>query len=64
MSASVLHTGFISVAATNFSRVRVSHSNLEEDPDGVKDVFKQYLSNIVSNLAQRRDQEELSIVNN
>jgi len=50
--------------STTFSRIRVSHSNLEEDPDGIKEAFKQYLSNIVANLAQRRDQEELSIVNN
>lgn len=56
--------GLFSILAATFSRIRVSHSNLEEDPDAVKDVFRQYLSNIVANLAQRRDQEELSIVNN
>ncbi|XP_065055513.1 intraflagellar transport protein 22 homolog [Rhopilema esculentum] len=50
--------------SSNFSRIRVSHTNLEDDPDGIKEVFRQYLENIVSNLADRRDQEELSIVNN
>ena len=53
-----------SFLASNFSRIRVSHTNLEDDPDGIKEVFRQYLENIVSNLADRRDQEELSIVNN
>ena len=52
------------LSASTFSRIRVSHTNLEEDPEGIKEVLKQFLGNIVSNLADRRDQEELSIVNN
>eukprot|EP00794_Sanderia_malayensis_P013823 gene13823-15268_t len=47
-----------------FSRMKVVDTNLEEDPDSVKEEFKHFLGDVLSNLADRRDQEELSIVNN
>ena len=55
---------FLFFEAATFSRIKVVHTNLDEDPDEIKESFRQFLGNIVSNLADRRDQEELSIVNN
>ncbi len=52
------------IAASSFSRIKIVQTNLDDDPDSIKEEFKHFLGNVLSNLADRRDQEELSIVNN
>ncbi len=54
---------FSHLVATAFSRIKVIDTNLDEDPDSVKEEFKRFLGSVLSNLTDRRDQEELSIVN-
>ena len=49
--------------ANTFSRIKQFQTNLDDDPEGVKDAFRSFLSGVVTNLADKRDQEELSIVN-
>ncbi|XP_031559971.1 intraflagellar transport protein 22 homolog isoform X2 [Actinia tenebrosa] len=40
------------------------HTNLDEDPDAVREEFKNFLAHVISNWTDKRDQEELSIMNN
>lgn len=40
------------------------HTNLDEDPDAVREEFKNFLAQVISNWTDKRDQEELSIMNN
>jgi len=46
----------------SLARINAINTNLEEDPDFVRDEFKKYLTNVVTHLNERRDQEELSII--
>ncbi|XP_028513044.1 intraflagellar transport protein 22 homolog isoform X3 [Exaiptasia diaphana] len=46
------------------SKVPCVHTNLDEDPDSVREEFKNFLGQVLSNLTDKRDQEELSIMNN
>ena len=44
------------------SPIQLLNSNIEEDPDTIRDVFKKFLTNVVVHINDRRDQEELSII--
>ena len=43
-------------------RVSVANTNFEEDPDGIRNAFKRFLSCVLSHVNDSRDQEELSII--
>lgn len=43
--------------------VECFHTNLEEDPEGVKDIFLNFLTNICSGFKETQDQVEQVIVN-
>ncbi|XP_032236763.1 intraflagellar transport protein 22 homolog isoform X2 [Nematostella vectensis] len=47
----------------SLSKVTCVHTNLDEDPDSVREDFKNFLAKVLSNLTDKRDQEELSIMN-
>jgi hypothetical protein len=38
-------------------------TNLEEDPDAVKDMFLKFLTNICSSFKETQDEEEQVIIN-
>ncbi|XP_064620707.1 intraflagellar transport protein 22 homolog [Lineus longissimus] len=46
-----------------FSRIPVVQSNLEEDPEGLHLEFRNFLSTLLSAMSDKREQEELSIMN-
>lgn len=48
--------------ASHLNRLPLSHSNLEEDPEGVRQGFRRYLENIVQTLSESREREEMSII--
>ncbi|XP_062887312.1 intraflagellar transport protein 22 homolog isoform X3 [Mobula hypostoma] len=48
--------------AQQLSKLRLIHSNLEEDPEQVRTAFRQYLGTVVSSLSESRDKEEMSII--
>ncbi|KAL0993774.1 hypothetical protein UPYG_G00113780 [Umbra pygmaea] len=48
--------------ASHLSRLSLIHSNLEEDPEAVRQEFRRYLENVVQTLSENREQEEMSIL--
>jgi len=50
-------------AATCFSNMPVIHTNIEEDGDAVRTEFSQFLAKLSVAMSDKRDQEELSIMN-
>lgn len=44
--------------------VQCLDTNLEQDPDGVKDIFSKFLTNICNGFKDTQDKEEQVIVNN
>ncbi|XP_024250577.1 intraflagellar transport protein 22 homolog isoform X1 [Oncorhynchus tshawytscha] len=48
--------------ASHLNRLPLSHSNLEEDPEDVRQGFRRYLENIVQTLSESREREEMSII--
>lgn len=54
---SILHT------ASVLSRVTCVQTNLDEEPEAVRDEFHNFLAKVISNWTDKRDQEELSIMN-
>lgn len=49
-------------AASYLSKLQLIHSNLEEEPELVRQGFIRYLGNVVKALSERREQEEMSII--
>ncbi|XP_077995703.1 intraflagellar transport protein 22 homolog [Glandiceps talaboti] len=49
--------------SSSMSKVMHVHSNLEDDADGVRRDFGNYLSKLFTQLSDKREQEELSIIN-
>ncbi|XP_022793043.1 intraflagellar transport protein 22 homolog isoform X4 [Stylophora pistillata] len=45
------------------SRVKCIQTNLDEEPETVRDEFHNFLAKVISNWTDKRDQEELSIMN-
>ncbi|XP_078361898.1 intraflagellar transport protein 22 homolog isoform X2 [Oculina patagonica] len=45
------------------SRVTCVQTNLDEEPEAVRDEFHNFLAKVISNWTDKRDQEELSIMN-
>lgn len=53
---------FLSDAASHMSRMPLFHSNLEEEPEDVRQAFCKYLGNVVKTMSESREQEEMSII--
>ena len=49
--------------ASSLSRVACVQTNLDEEPEAVRDEFHNFLAKVISNWTDKRDQEELSIMN-
>lgn len=49
--------------ASSLSRVTCVQTNLDEEPEAVRDEFHNFLAKVISNWTDKRDQEELSIMN-
>ncbi|KAB5522471.1 hypothetical protein PHYPO_G00159890 [Pangasianodon hypophthalmus] len=48
--------------APQLNKLPLFHSNLEEDPEGVRQEFRTYLGNVVQSLSESREREEMSII--
>ncbi|KAM9441246.1 intraflagellar transport protein 22 homolog isoform 1-T1 [Clarias gariepinus] len=48
--------------APQFNKLHLIHSNLEEDPEGVRQEFHTYLGNVVQSVSESREREEMSII--
>nr|ACO09946.1 Rab-like protein 5 [Osmerus mordax] len=48
--------------ASNLNRITLIHSNLEEEPEDVRQGFRKYLEDVVHTLSESREQEEMSII--
>lgn len=49
-------------AVSQLSKLPLIHSNLEEDPEEVRQEFHRYLGSIVKTLSESREREEMSII--
>ncbi|MGH0176336.1 UNVERIFIED_CONTAM: hypothetical protein FKN15_072443 [Acipenser sinensis] len=49
--------------APQLSKLNLIHSNLEEDPEEVRQEFRRYLGSVVKSLSESREREEMSIIN-
>ncbi|XP_047446226.1 intraflagellar transport protein 22 homolog [Mugil cephalus] len=48
--------------ASQLSRLLLIHSNLEEEPEDVRQAFHRYLGNVVNTMSESREREEMSII--
>ncbi|XP_076867913.1 intraflagellar transport protein 22 homolog isoform X1 [Brachyhypopomus gauderio] len=48
--------------APQLNKLPLIHSNLEEDPEGVRQSFRKYLGNIAQTLSESQEREEMSII--
>ncbi|XP_027717920.1 intraflagellar transport protein 22 homolog isoform X2 [Vombatus ursinus] len=53
--------GNLSLAAP-LNKLKLVHSNLEEEPEEIRMEFIKYLKSIVSSVSESRDREEMSII--
>lgn len=44
------------------NKLKLVHSNLEEDPEEVRVEFIKYLKSIISSMSESRDREEMLII--
>lgn len=44
------------------NKLRLVHSNLEDDPEEIRLEFIKYLKSVVSSVSESRDREEMSIM--
>lgn len=49
-------------AAPQLNKLPLIQSNLEEDPEGVRQAFHTYLGHVVQSLSESREREEMSII--
>lgn len=49
-------------AASQLNKLPLIHSNLEEDPEAVRQEFGTYLGSVVQSLLENREREEMSII--
>lgn len=56
------HTESVVFVGGSLGRIQVTNTNLEEDPDAVRSSFQSFLTQVISHVNDRRDQEELSII--
>uniref|UniRef100_A0AAQ5ZHW1 Intraflagellar transport protein 22 homolog n=1 Tax=Amphiprion ocellaris TaxID=80972 RepID=A0AAQ5ZHW1_AMPOC len=48
--------------ASHLSRLPLTHSNLEDEPEDVRQAFCRYLGNVVNTMSESREREEMSII--
>ncbi|XP_043855253.1 intraflagellar transport protein 22 homolog isoform X3 [Dromiciops gliroides] len=48
--------------AAPLNKLKLIHSNLEEEPEEIRMEFIKYLKSIVSSVSESRDREEMSII--
>uniref|UniRef100_A0A3B5B3J2 Intraflagellar transport 22 n=1 Tax=Stegastes partitus TaxID=144197 RepID=A0A3B5B3J2_9TELE len=48
--------------ASHLSRLPLIHSNLEDEPEDVRQAFCRYLGNVVNTMSESREREEMSII--
>ncbi|XP_048873617.1 intraflagellar transport protein 22 homolog isoform X1 [Brienomyrus brachyistius] len=48
--------------ASQLSKLSIIHSNLEEDPEQMRQAFRRYLGSIVRMMSESREREEMSII--
>ncbi|XP_066551859.1 intraflagellar transport protein 22 homolog [Amia ocellicauda] len=48
--------------ASQLSKLTLVHSNLEEDPEALRQEFRQYLGSVAKTLSESREREEMSII--
>ncbi|XP_050410359.2 intraflagellar transport protein 22 homolog isoform X3 [Patella vulgata] len=48
---------------SSFSRITTVQTNLDEDGEAVRDAFNKFLATLVTALSDKREEEELSIIN-
>ena len=53
---------FLNFVASSMSRVTCIHTNLDDDGDTCRDEFQNYLSNLLNVMSEKREREELSII--
>lgn len=58
---SKMHVVFLAVAP-HLSKLQLSHSNLEEDPEDVRQEFRRFLGSVVKTMSEKREHEEMSII--
>lgn len=44
------------------NKLKLVHSNLEDDPEEIRSEFLKYLKSIVNSVSESRDREEMSII--
>ncbi len=54
---------FLSIAAKKFNRIPQLEVNIDEEGNKLRGDFNTFISGLVSNLSDRRDQEEMNIMN-
>lgn len=45
------------------SKIHCVHTNVDDDGDALRDEFVNYLGNLLTTMSDKREQEELSIMN-
>ncbi|KFO35462.1 intraflagellar transport protein 22 homolog isoform X2 [Fukomys damarensis] len=48
--------------APPLNKLKLVHSNLEDEPEEIRMEFMKYLKNIISSISESRDREEMSII--
>ncbi|XP_054452082.1 intraflagellar transport protein 22 homolog [Anoplopoma fimbria] len=48
--------------ASHLGRLALIHSNLEEEPEDVRQAFCRYLGNVINTMSESREREEMSII--
>lgn len=49
-------------AASHLARLPLVHSNLDEEPEDVRQNFCRYLGNVINTMSESREREEMSII--
>ena len=50
--------------ADTFKKISVIHTNIDDDGDTLRNEFVNYLTQLIAAMTDKREQEELSIMNN
>lgn len=53
---------FVLCVAPQLNKLPLIHSNLEEEPEDVRQEFHKYLGNVMRMLSEKQEREEMSII--
>ncbi|XP_078535482.1 intraflagellar transport protein 22 homolog isoform X5 [Lissotriton helveticus] len=48
--------------APSLTKLRLAHSNLDEEPEDVRMEFLKFLEGVINSMSENRDREEMSII--